>query len=650
MRSLFRLVIATVATLASPELYRRLAVLAAAALWMAGAPSAAGAQSVLTRHNDTLRTGWNPHETVLTAANVGGGQFTLQQSVILDGQVDTQPLVVKNQVIAGQKIASVVYVATANDTVYAIDGTTGAILLSNNFGKPVPQSALPGQCYNNAPSIGVDSTPVISIPNQALYVIVDTFENGAPVFRLHALGLGTLQDLVQPVVVTASHTLSDGSTFNLDPTASRQRAALLLSGGTVYAGFASYCDINANQSRGWLLGWNALTLAPLASNKLTNQLATSPNNFFLSSIWMAGSGPATAKSGAPIYFTTGNSDYSGTTYNVLTNLSESLVEMAANLSRALSHFTPSNEVSLEQNDLDFGSGGVMLLPTQQGAEPDLVVAAGKDGQLYLLDRTHLIDPPLGTYSVGQCWCGPSYFVGSDGVGRVVTSGGATIETWLLQTSSSSPAALSQELSVPITSGQDPGFFTSVSSNGTLPGSAVIWAVGRPTDSNPADVALYAVDPSNGTIIYSAVAGTWPNTGGNANTVPTVANGHVYVASDSELAIFGLGNPEPPAARSATLAARAAIAQAASSILALAPGQHAISGRIVRIDQSVLTIRERTGTLLHADIATARSNSEIAVPVVGRAVLVVGSYAPDGVMAVSYMQRIKRSPALWPPDR
>jgi hypothetical protein len=629
----------------------RLASWTTAILLAAAAPGApAVAQNVLTGHNDTSRTGWNSHEKTLTVANVGGGQFDLQQSVVLDNQVDTQPLVVKNQSIAGRTVPIVVYVATANDTVYAIDGTTGAILLSKSLGTPVPQSALPGQCSNNAPSIGVDSTPAISTASQTLYLIADSLVNGAPVLTLHALGLGTLQDVVAPVPIVASHLLADGSNFSLDPFAARQRSALLLSGDTLYAGFASYCDIRADISRGWVLGWNASSLAPLSANQLNNRAVNAPDDFYLSSVWMSGSGLAAAAPNGSIYFTTGNSDYSGTTHNAATNLSESLLRVAPDLARVQGRFTPDNEVELDQDDEDFGSGGVMLPPPQAGAEPQLAAAAGKDGQLYLLNRKQANGPPLGAYSIGQCWCAPAYFTGSDGVGRIVTSGGSTLMTWRLETSPSAPATLVQQTSTPIVTGQDPGFFTSVSSNGTAAGSAVIWAVARPTDSDPADVTLYAVDPGTGNVIYSAVAGTWPNTGGNANIVPTVADGHVYVASDGELAIFGLGNPAPAAAQSAMLSARAATARASAHILVLASGEHAISGRIVRVDQSALTLRERNGVVVHADIATARRNSELAVPVVGRAVLVVGAYAPDGVLSVHYMQRIKRSPALWPANR
>jgi hypothetical protein len=140
---------------------------------------------------------------------------------------------------------------------------------------------------------------------------------------------------------------------------------------------------------------------------------------------------------------------------------------------------------------------------------------------------------LGTYPIGGCWCGESYFTGWDGIGRVVSSGGNQIIVWKLRTS---PAAiLVKESTSPAlpASVQEPGFFTSVSSNGT--GKAIAWAVGRPVNNNPAFVTLYALGPraaaqGNNRWLFSHVAGTWPNTTGDANIVPVVVNGRAYVAS------------------------------------------------------------------------------------------------------------------------
>jgi hypothetical protein len=502
--------------------------------------------AVTTYHYDNNRTGWNSSETVLTPANVNSSSFGLLTTVSLDDQVDAQPLVVPGvNITAGshQGTHDVVYVVTGNDTVYAIDASAGTILLTQSMGKPV---SMPLGCNNNGPNVGISSTPVIDTSSSTLYLMAYTQDTTGPAYRVHALDLGSLTDKMTPQVVTASHTLSNGTTFSFNATYQRQRPGLLLANGNIYAGFGSFCDYSANVSRGWLLGWNAATLAPLSANQVLDTQATSPDNFFLSSIWMSGYGLAADDSGN-ILFVTGNSDPSGTTYDGVTNIQESVVKVSANLTPVLSLFTPSNQASLDGGDTDFGSGGVLVLPDQAGSIPHLAVAAGKFGDMYLMNEDNLggYSPTknhvLGTSGIGGCWCGPSYFVDpNDGAARVVSSGGNRVGIWKLQTSPS-PKLTGIIRSTAIRNGQDPGFFTSVSSNGTA--SPIIWALSRPVSQQSNSIALYAFNPESGgstmARLFEGVAGAWPNLGGNSNLVPVVANGKVYVGSNKQLRIFGL---------------------------------------------------------------------------------------------------------------
>jgi hypothetical protein len=466
-------------------------------------------------------------------------------TVAVDDQVDAQPLVVPGvKITAGSHrgIHDVVYVATENNSVYAIEATHGVVLLKVNLGAPVPR---PLGCGNNGPNVGINSTPVIDPTSNTLYVMVYTKTASGPAYYLHALDLGSLADKVTAQLVTASHTLANGSTYTFDATYHRQRPALLLANGNVYAGFGSFCDFSANLSRGWLLGWQTGTLTPLAANRVNNTQSTSPDSFFLSAIWMSGYGPAADYNGN-ILFVTGNSDYSGTTYDGVTNVQESVVKVTPDLTAMLDIFTPMNQSSLDQADTDFGSGGVLVLPPQPGSVPHLAVAAGKDGNMYFMNEDSLggysptTNNVLGTYSIGGCWCGQSYFVDpDDGLARVVSSGGTTVGVWKLTTEPS--PSLTQTASATIVNGrQSPGFFTSVSSNGTA--NPIIWTLSRATSGTRAPIYLQAFDPESGSPMKQLIkmpAGTWPNLGGNSNLVPVVANGKVYVASNKQLQIFGL---------------------------------------------------------------------------------------------------------------
>jgi hypothetical protein len=489
---------------------RFLAVGAALAL-----STAAQAFDITTYHYDAQRTGLNNSETTLTQASVASSAFHRLQAVALPTQVDAQPLVISAATLASWGYGStfphdVAYVADEANTIFAIDSATGAILLQKNYGTPVSIQNLPGQCGNNANTVGINSTPVIDPANKVMYFITYTWENSAAVYRIHEINLQTLAETVPSVVIKASGTLSDGSTYNLIPGTQRQRPALLLANGTVYAGFGSFCDANDATTRGWLLGWQTGSLTPLAAAQLNQQqtAAQSTNNpfgesgpFFLSSVWMSGFGPAADASGN-IYFVTGNSD--GILAN---NLPDSLVRMPANLSSVTDYFIPANFAALDAQDADRGSGGVMVIPPQSNG-PQFAVSQGKDGRLFL----HNLAANLGGFvangpdvpssvNAGPCWCGPATYVGSDGKQRVVSTGGTQAQTWFVPgTATGTLAAEASSPELPSLDGQDPGFMATVSSNGTAAGSAVIWGLSR---------------SSNGLIFLQALSGT---AGGGATSV------------------------------------------------------------------------------------------------------------------------------------
>jgi hypothetical protein len=157
------------------------------------------------------------------------------------------------------------------------------------------------------------------------------------------------------------------------------------------------------------------------------------------------------------------------------------------------------------------------------------------------------------------------------------------------------------------------------------------------------VTLYALraTPSNGTlpILYHATAGSWPNLQANANLVPVVANGHVYVASYQVLSIFGL---LPPGVASATIKPQ----PATQSVLT--PGQHEVFGTVTAIESSHFTLQTRTGSLVQVE-ATSAVQNELSIDLfVREAVDVQGIFDSNGVLRATVIQGAKE-PATWPPD-
>jgi hypothetical protein len=658
------------------------------------APQAAGGKvAVTTYHYDVLRSGWNNRETTLTAANISQSTFGIVAVTGgLDDQIDAQPLLVPNVTLTIGPYAGtthdVVYVVTESNSIYAIDAATGAILLSTNLGPPVTSKSI--NCPNGGPNVGILSTPVIDLAAQTIYAMayVSTGPSTPPIYQLHGLNISDLTHHTwlnggQPITVAATHVLSDGSTYSFNAAVQRQRPALLEANGNIYAGFGSHCDNSAAQSRGWVLGWNAYTLQPLAANQLNDTLAPpqppppqAPINWYLSSVWMSGFG--ISASGSRIYFATGNSDCNfgnpagnpvvcpnSSTFDGVHNIQESAVRMEGDLTKIDGVWSPNNRAVLDKFDGDLGSGGLLLINSPNPALPLMAAVAGKDGNLFLLARQNsgaltLLD----SHRLDECWCGPSYFVGSDGVDRIVTSQGATLQTWQIQ-SPAAPHLVAEGAATIPSSEQDGGFFTTVSSNGTTAGSAIIWAVGRPTgvSYNPIGVTLYAFDarptgsPATYNQIYSLGAGAWPNTFGNANIVPVVANGYVYVANaynDPQgktcpagktcglLVIYGLGGHPFSTVRQAW----------EGSQVAPLDSPRVLSGTLIEANGTTLTLKTRAGKSAKVDASQVINGHKVGVPLNPGVVLTVqgSALSSTGELEATGIVRAKgRSGKLWPPD-
>jgi hypothetical protein len=628
-----------------------------------------GCQDVITYHNDSQRTGWNPHENTLTPANVNASDFGLIAKTELDDvndQVEAQPLIVTNQTIEGKGVHAVAYVVTQNNSVYAIDAFDGAKLHKVNLGTAVPR---PLNCENNGAVVGINSTPTIDLKSRTLYVIAYVMVGSTPTHRLHALDLATLKDKPgSPVTVAATNTLKDGSTHHFDSSVQRQRPALLQANGNIYAGFGAYCDFQASLSRGWVLGWEQSSLKSLANSELLDKAVTGPSNFdcyfhtpwtsnhpcFLSSVWMSGYGLASDEEGS-LFFTTGNT--APGIYDSTTNLAESVVKLSPDLSKVLDFFTPADESALDSADNDYGSGGALVLPKQPGPKPHITIAAGKKGDLFIVNRDTgqmggFKNPNVpASVPIDECWCGPAYFKGADNVGRVVSSGGHQVKQWTVNTANTPALALEASAPPMQQSGQDGGFFTSVSSNGTTAKTAIIWAVNRPFGLNHV-LTLYAFDATaaGGALkqLWSDEGGTWPNTSGNSNMVPTVANGMVYVASYKQLRIFGLTPPKAAPKRMLVVASHPPPPPAPLAQLTAATGP-LYWGTIRAVNGSRVTLELRNGRTLPVDVSKVLPQATSDFGAVGRALAVSGTVGPDGVLAASSILRAK-GPSLWGPDR
>ncbi len=512
----------------------------AATLSVATGTSGPAGTDVVTYKYDLSRSGQNPSELQLTPANVTSGTFGLLRSLPVDGKVDAQPLYVSHLSAAGA-LFNTVFVATEHDSVYAFDADSGAILWQVSL-LPAGESLSDDHgCNQVTPQIGITSTPVIDRSAGAhgtMYVVAMSEDSAANYHqRLHALDLSTGAELDGgPSDITATYPNATGTaTFNAGQYA--ERAALLLVNGSLYTSWTSHCD--GQPYSGWIISFAASTLT---RNGVLN---VAPNSNGGPAIWMSGGGPAADASGN-IYLLTANGAFETTLdangFPAQKDYGNSFLKISgagAGL-QVLDYFTMSNEVAESNIDQDLGSGGALLLPDLTDATNTtrhLVVGAGKDGNIYVVNRDAMGKFNSASNNIWQqlngalpagIWSTPAYFNGTVYYG----DSGASLKAFTLSAAKLGTVAQSQSA----TQFTYPGTAPSVSANGTSNG--IVWAH---ENTNPA--VLHAYDAANlAHELYSSsqAAGNRDNFGtGNKYITPVVADGKVFVGTTNSVAVFGL---------------------------------------------------------------------------------------------------------------
>jgi hypothetical protein len=502
------------------------------------APAATQAPSVLTWHNDNSRTGQNLTETILTPANVNTTQFGKKFTLSVDGWVFAQPLYVSNVSVPGKGTHNIVYVATENDSLYAFDaaGAPAAPLWHRELTNPAARiTAVPCADTPNCPVgpvVGITGTPVIDASSGTLYVVAFTKENGSYFQRLHALNIATgAEKFGGPVVVEASvHGTGAGNvsgTIAFDPLIQHQRSALLLLNGVVYITWASFGDLD--NYHGWVLGYSAATLARASLLNVTR-------NGSEGGIWQSGGGPSAGPDGS-IFLQTGNGTFDANTTGGA-DFGDSFLRLS--LSGGLSvadYFTPADESTLQSMDIDLGSGAGLIPPKQSGSFPDEIIGAGKQGIIYVVNRDNMGKFNAARNNVIQAVTGsaggyrgsPAYFNNA-----VYYSGVADfLARYSLTTGLLSSTPLS-ESPTKFNLGSTP----SISANGSANG--IVWAIDRGLGSNAAVLHAYEANNVSQELYNSSQNVSRDNLGqGTTFSVPTVANGRVYVGTKTSLVVYGL---------------------------------------------------------------------------------------------------------------
>jgi len=510
--------------------------------------------SVPTYHNDSARTGQNINETNLTLANVNSNTFGLLFSCPVDGAIYAQPLYMAAVAITNKGTHNVVFAATESDSVFAYDadssaGSNAAPLWWASFINPaagvttVP-SANVGFSSNALP-YGITSTPVIDPSTTTLYVVAKTKEVSGTttnyVDRLHALDLGSGAEkfggpvVIQPVAVGTGEDNDGRGHVIFNPLKQLNRAGLLLANDVVYVAYASFNDLRP--FHGWLLGFNAQTLQPQG-------VFNSTPNGGLGGFWEGGDGPATDAEGN-IYLVSGNGTFDGATNNDYGDTYFKFTPDGTNLVMT-DFFTPYDQGFLFTNDLDAGGGGLVVLPDAVGsaAHPHLAAGVGKDGIIHLVDRD-----ALGGYNPTN----NDQIVESVAAFGLITATPAYFNSSLYyiaynntpQAFSFSDGLLGMSPSSANSTIFPTGATPSISANGSSNG--ILWALQR-SRSAGLEAILHAFNATNIELeLYNTTQAGSRDALGTMVTfsVPTVANGKVYVGTTAAVDVLGLLSSNAP---------------------------------------------------------------------------------------------------------
>jgi hypothetical protein len=386
------------------------------------------ATDVVTQHNDIARTGQNLHETILNTSNVNSSNFGKLFTFPVDGVIDAQPLYLSAVSIPGKGTHNVVYAVTENDTVYAFDGDLGTPLWHVSV---LGQGESPSDdhgCGQISPQIGITSTPVIdrsSGPHGTIYLVATSKNNRQYFQRIHALDITNgEEEFGGPVAVQAKYPgsgdNSHGGYVVFDPGQYAERQGLLLLNGVIYTGWTSHCD--NRPYTGWIIGYSESTLTQ------TSVLNLTPNGSE-GSIWQNGTG--IASDGKSLFFLDANGSFDANLnskgFPKNGNYGNAFIKVSVTNQKLHvgDYFNMYNTVQESDNDEDLGSGGALVLPPlkdAKGTSHYLAVGAGKDQNIYIVDRANMgkynpnnnkaIYQQIHRVLVGGEWASPAYFNGS----------------------------------------------------------------------------------------------------------------------------------------------------------------------------------------------------------------------------------------------
>ena len=493
---------------------------------------AGGKVNVTQFHNHDSRDGLytDPAFTLDAAANLARD---LDFDGTIVGNVHAQPLYIEG----GTGGRAMIIVATESNNVYALDALDGTVIWERNVGPPVSAGDL--ECTKFDP-MGIIGTPIVDLPSRALFLDAMTTPDGGETIKHLIISLNVDTGEINPgwpvdVAATATY---NGKTFNA--AIQQQRPALGIVGNILYVGYGSMADCDFYH--GWLVG------VPIDNPAdVTAWASATHGGSWRGAIWGVG---GVASDGKNPFVTTGNTVNTGGNWDG----GEAIIRFQPGpifSGDPSDYWAPTNWLQLDGPDLDLGSSGPLLVDVPGATPSHLVVALGKDGNAYLVNRDNLggISTPIASSHVVNGFIVQAAVTYQTQQGTYVAFRANRSSLIAFRITATDPPAIANGWTATRQNGGcGSPFVTSTDGSNNM----IVWVVGTEDHGNPGDQRLHGYDGDTGAVVY---AGGGPNelmAGTHFySTTGIAARGRLYVAGDNKVYAFAVPLPTPTPTPSAT---------------------------------------------------------------------------------------------------
>jgi len=488
------------------QVFSRAIIAAGCVLALGGAMAPAQAQVNVTQHHNHLSRDGFYIDPAFTLTNVANLARDAEFKGSITGNVYAQPLYLEG----GPRGRAVVIAVTESNNVYALDARSGQIVWETNVAPPVPANALP--CGNLSP-YGISGTPVVDLPSRSLFFDAFTRDPMSATVRHLIFSLNADTGAVNPGWPVSMSTNITFGAIKFNALAQGQRGALAVIGTNLYVPYGGlYGDCGTYH--GWVVG------LPLTNPSNIMAWATSASG---GGAWAVG---GVASDGVDPFLATGN------TKNVSTwGGGEAIVHLQPSLvltNGGTNYWSPTNWVSLDNADLDIGGTGPLLVDVPGATPSKLVVALGKDGNVYLLNRTNLggVSVPVAQAHVAGSSIIQAAATYQTALGTYVVFANAN-NLYALRLAATNPPSITNVWTAS-ENGRGSPFVTSTDGTNNI----VVWGIGSEGDQR-----LHAFAADTGTNLYNGGGPSELMNGTRRFNTGIVARGRIYVANDNQVSAF-----------------------------------------------------------------------------------------------------------------